>query len=288
MQINSSNPPRFRVDTLTDGDWVDSLFLMNNNSSDSGASNVNIPCGSSRPHSAAFHRDDRDDPDVAFAVSPTKKQRSGRSPIATDSSMSDCSSDHERKERMSPMDSLDPDTLYKLKNRDNARKNRLKKKAYVTALEEGLVKMVGAVSSLRNVVSAQVGEAVIPSHVTNLVNSAIESVRDHQYNGRSMGAISDALGKEGIKTHPPKGNNSDAADSLSQSITAPIIEESVLNYILSLQTGFFILNPNLVGDPLIFVDAGFERMTGYTKEELWGKNISALMEVSYVNLTVLA
>jgi PAS domain-containing protein len=179
---------------------------------------------------------------------------------------------------------------YKQKNRDNARKNRLRKKVYVTALEEGMVKLVCAVKSLREVVRANIGEAAVPSHVSILVDSVVDSVREQKYHHggstTNVSSFSKMLRMGGVELDPiisqtPAPTTSKDSDVFDFStVSAPTISDaSPLHCIHSLQNGFFVTNPNLVNNPLIFCDSGFERLTGYSKEDILGKNISFLMKV---------
>ncbi len=141
------------------------------------------------------------------------------------------------------------------KNRLNAVKNRARKKEYVASLEETIRNMTLEVQYYKQVAVNTVRESRLPSADVNLAASGRAAT---QYSENGHGISSKLLE---LQTSMNAQLQSDGT-----------LDDTLLKYLRGCSVGFAITNPNLPGEPMIFVDGGFVSLTGYTMEELLGKN----------------
>jgi hypothetical protein len=186
---------------------------------------------------------------------------------------------------------MDADSLYKLKNKENARKNRLKKKAYIATLEEGLSTMMNANRILQETIIRHVGPTAVPPEAIKMVATAADSVRD-QYRGRTLLPASIPSIAASLFTSDSLSNISRVSSEFSwlhgthnNAITGipaaiPKVDMPILRYLQSCEKGFIAINPGLADEPVIFCDEGFERMSGYSKEDILGRNVRYVMQSS--------
>jgi PAS domain S-box-containing protein len=159
----------------------------------------------------------------------------------------------------------------KLKNRVYAKNARQKKKNFISSLENNLKEMAAENLILRNYLSSTA--KVNPNDIIkNAMDSASNSLRN--MGSKDSGRSSRATRNSQASVDAEAATSGAPAPSSISSLPVPVNALDLL-FLKSLETKnqcFVISNPKLPDDPIIYVSDNFCTMTGYSKEEVLGRN----------------
>lgn len=173
----------------------------------------------------------------------------------------------------------------KIRNRDNARKNRLKKKHYIATLEEQVAKLQDLVDLYREVIVANLGGEAISQAIADIETSGFIP------RGGGMNCSSAVETPSNSNCGAGAINRMDVDDCVEDELALSLQElleegkesnetatkgDSMLHCLQNSESGIVITNPNLPGEPIIFCDSGFEKLTGYNKADILGRNARVL------------
>jgi hypothetical protein len=175
--------------------------------------------------------------------------------------------------------------IAKWKNRESARKNRLKKKQYILVLEEGLLNLVRVLKQLRDIIISNLGENALPPLLVEAIALSSDSGEGDRPSTSTSSSdrrtTSGNGGRTGAIAKAASTFVSSAATLSATSSTVSLSHRSIGSSADAAQhqPGFVVMNPHLINDPIILCDPTFERRTGYPMKEVLGRHISFLMQV---------
>jgi PAS domain S-box-containing protein len=129
------------------------------------------------------------------------------------------------------------------RNREHAKRSRVRKKFMLESLQEQVSQLQIENQRLRTLVQDN-----IPEHAQNIISECCQS--------NSLFADSkDSVGKDGSKPHALVRSDFQLMASLSSG-----------------QQNFVLSDPRLPDNPIVFATPGFYKLTGYTQEQVLGRN----------------
>jgi PAS domain-containing protein len=153
--------------------------------------------------------------------------------------------------------------MAKIKNRENARKFRLKKKQFIADLEGRVRQLEEENHFYKNLVA------------TNGIRADQMVASTHTAAGPSSKHLNSTALVPAVPMNFPD------ADDLTFSMlndldfgpdSIPSDSLFFISYLSKCQFGFVVTNPQLPDNPVIFCDKGFEKVCGYERNEIIGRN----------------
>jgi len=140
------------------------------------------------------------------------------------------------------------------RNREHAKRSRLRKKFLLESLQEQIEGLQGEIHTLKDIIKRE-----LPDRATDL----LKDIGDHEYEGN-----------EDDPSQPKKGSYTPLPMPSGFGPVKTLMEPDyrLMSALSGSQQNFAISDPSLPDNPIVYVSQGFLDLTGYTLDQVLGRN----------------